>query len=230
MSGAAEARLPPLIGLFGGTFDPIHLGHLQLAEGVLGATPMAELRLIPARVPPHRPSPKTRPEDRVALIEAALTNRDPRLRLDRREICREGPSYMVDTLDSLRAELGDDRPLALILGADAFLGLERWSRWRRLPRLCHLIVLARSGSGSEPVLKLAQKLGMSVTADPAQLTVSPAGTLLPLPLTEIDCSSTLIRERLKKGTSVAGLTPPEVLWEIRRRGLYGVPPCQTQKA
>lgn len=230
MSGAAEARLPPLIGLFGGTFDPIHLGHLQLAEGVLGATPMAELRLIPSRIPPHRALPETQPEDRLALIEAAIKKRDPRLRLDLREINREGPSYMVDTLESLRTELGGDRPLALILGADAFLGLERWSRWNRLPQLCHLIVLARSGSGSQPVLKLAQQLGIPVIRDPERLRLSPSGILLELPLAEIDCSSTLIRERLKKGASVAELIPPEVLLEIQRRGLYGVAPSQTQNA
>ena len=119
------------IGLLGGTFDPIHLGHLRIALEIMEALSFQQVRFIPAACPPHRPDAVLATSDRIRLLEAALADQ-PGFVLDPRELERPGPSYMVDTLLDLRRELGDAQPLCLILGMDAFSLLPSWHRWEEL--------------------------------------------------------------------------------------------------
>src|SRR3569833_2622728 len=136
-----------MIGLLGGTFDPIHFGHLRPAMDLLDELGLDHVRLIPCGVPPHRAAPRAHAEHRLTMLRLAVSG-EPRLRVDERELRRPGPSYMVDTVLSLREELGDT-PLALIIGMDALNGLATWRRWRELVALCHLIVMERPG-GTAP--------------------------------------------------------------------------------
>lgn len=209
-----------LIGIFGGTFDPIHHGHLRMAQEVLDATPMDELRLIPCHVPPHRGEPGASANARVKLMEAALAQGDPRLRIDIRELERSGPSYMVDTLTSLRESLGHEVSLALILGVDAVQGLPQWSRWTQITGLAHLIILGRPGYSPAWPKVLEDHLRDRWCHQPAELLMKPQGFSLQLPVTQLDISASQIRSLIKQGRSAAYLTPDPVLAEIERLGLY----------
>lgn len=215
-----------LLGVFGGTFDPIHSGHLRMAEEVLAATCMDELRLVPCRIPPHRPKPMESAENRAALIEAALAGKDPRLRLDRRELERDGPSYMVDTLTSLRDEIGDTPAVALILGADAFEQLASWSRWTVLPSLCHLLVLKRPGFKDPRTPEGLSTAPLTRLLSPKDLRTTSSGGLFWIPLSQIDISSTEIRRQLGSGCSAEALLPEPVSDLIRQKQLYRPDPSE----
>ena len=131
------------IGIFGGTFDPIHYGHLRTAFELLQALRLTEVRFMPAGNPPHRESPVANAEVRLQMVMAATEGQHGFL-VDDREIRREGPSYSVDTLATLRAE-HPDRSLCLIVGMDAFLGLPKWYQWREILQLSHVVVAHRPG-------------------------------------------------------------------------------------
>src|SRR5512135_3507350 len=132
------------IGVFGGTFDPIHFGHLRLAEEMADALGLERVLFIPAGQPPHRGAPRTAALHRLEMARHAVAG-NPRFAVDAREVASPRPSYTVDTLDTLRAELGADRTLWLLLGADAFLDLASWHEWRRLFSLANIAVAARPG-------------------------------------------------------------------------------------
>jgi len=138
--------IPP-IALLGGTFDPIHFGHLRLAEELAETLGIGQVRLIPAGRPPHRGQPRAEAGHRLEMVRRAIAG-NPRFILDEREIQRAAPSYSVDTLTSLRAELPPGTPLVLFMGADAFLGLTTWHEWRRLFELAHIAVAQRPGFSS----------------------------------------------------------------------------------
>ena len=209
------------IGLLGGTFDPIHYGHLRPAEEVREALQLAELRLIPARIPPHRPRPRAGPAQRVELVRRAVAD-NPSARVDERELHRDGPSYTVDTLAALRAELGDVS-LCLILGYDTFLGLPTWSRWRRLFEDAHIVVTERPGAAGPLPAPLGDELERRRSSDPADLRRSPAGRILFQAVTPVDISATGIRRALALGESVRYLTPEPVRQHMAEAGLYGYP-------
>ena len=131
------------LAILGGTFDPVHNAHLRVAWEAAEQLD-AEVRLIPANVPPHRDQPIASAHERAAILRAALAGQD-RLALDERELRREGPSWTIDTLIELRDEIGAERPLVLLVGADAFLGLPSWHRWGELFDYAHIGVLTRPG-------------------------------------------------------------------------------------
>src|SRR5690606_23896384 len=133
-----------LVGVFGGTFDPVHVGHLRIALELLERTGLREVRFVPAARPPHRAAPETPAAVRLSMLEAAVAG-EPRFIVDRRELDRPGPSYTVDTLESL-AEDFPDATLCLLLGMDAFAGLPGWHRWTALLELAHIVVADRPGS------------------------------------------------------------------------------------
>ena len=192
------------LAIFGGTFDPIHIGHLSVAweaAELLGA----EVRLMPASVPPHRPAPTASPQQRVAMLLAALQGQS-RLTLDARELERSGPSYTIDTLIELRAEQGD-RPLVLLLGADAFAGLPSWHRWRELFDVAHIGVLSRPGV--EVVLpdELEHEVSARRTSHVIALHELAAGKLVELAVTPLEISATRIRELLAAGRDPRYLLP-----------------------
>ena len=211
-----------MIGIYGGTFDPVHYGHLRTALEVQEALGLDELRLVPCQIPPHRGEPGARPEQRLALLQAALNQAPPGLCIDARELERPGPSYMVDTLASLRGEQGAERPLVLIVGLDAFLGLHRWRRWESLFELAHVAVMRRPGFEPEWPPELARELELRLTPRAADLRSHPAGLIHCVTVTQLDISASRIRALIASGHSARYLTPEGVLECISRMGLYGM--------
>jgi len=213
------------VGLVGGTFDPVHYGHLRLADDLQRALGVADMRLVPAGDPPHRSAPHANATHRVAMLEAARAE-FPRLAIDTREIGRHGKSYTVLTLESLRAESAA-RPLLWIVGADAFLGLPAWHRWRELFDLAHLVVVGRPGVELEAALPpaLIPDWRVRVTRDRGVLRAARAGAIYMQDVTPQPISATAIRAALARGpegiAEVRGLLPAGVLTYISRNGLYG---------
>jgi nicotinate-nucleotide adenylyltransferase len=215
--------LPPsqTLGVFGGTFDPIHYGHLRLAEELAEAVGLERVLFIPAGQPPHRGAPRTAATHRLEMVRRAIAG-NPRFVLDAREVERTAPSYTVDTLSALRAELGESRRLWLLLGADAFLGLPTWHEWRRLFDLAHLAVADRPGAGLMQSDALSEPLkgevrGRQVADGTA---AGPAGSVLLRSMTPLDISATAIRDSLARQRSVRYLLPDAVLDYIQEQKLY----------
>ena len=195
------------LAIFGGTFDPVHIGHLSVAWEAAELLD-AEVRLLPASVPPHRVAPLANAQQRVAILHAALQGQS-RLTLDTRELDRDGPSYTFDTLTELRAEQGG-RPLVLLLGADAFAGLPGWHRWRELFDVAHIGVLSRPGVDVSLSDELRQEIARRRVEDAAALRALPAGRLVELTVTPLEVSATRIRELLAAGRDPRYLLPAGV--------------------
>jgi nicotinate-nucleotide adenylyltransferase len=212
-----------VLGILGGTFDPVHYGHLELARETMEGLGLASVRLVPAGDPPHRAVPVASAGDRLAMCELAVAEyRD--FCVDAREINRSGRSYTVVTLEELRAE-EPQRPLALIMGADAFMGLPAWHRWYEIFDLAHIVIVARPGvalNGNLP-LTLAREWEHRYTNDPRALSNAPAGALVRHAITPRPVSASAIRAMLARGDSAAvrGLLPAAVLAYIERNRLYG---------
>lgn len=201
-----------MIGILGGTFDPVHYGHLRTALDVQQRLALEEIRLIPLRDPPHRAQPTLAPTDRLALLHAAVDD-NPLFRIDSRELERSGKSYTLETLQSLRTEQ-PQATFCLLLGSDAFNGFHGWYRPEEILDLAHLVVMQRPGE-PEPV-----RYHERITRDPTALQKQAAGLVLPLPVTQLEISATRIRELLRRGQSPRYLLPDAVLELIRQRGLY----------
>jgi nicotinate-nucleotide adenylyltransferase len=218
------------LGLLGGTFDPVHYGHLRAAEAVRRALHLDEMRLFPAGDPPHRAAPVATAAQRLAMLELALEE-FPSLALDAREIARRGKSYTVLTLEELRAE-DAGRPLALVLGVDAFLGLPTWHRWHEVFALAHVVVVTRPDAPLGPLeAPLAQACEGRMRASPEALESEPAGAIYLLSIPPQPISATAIRRALATGPrgvdAVRGMVPPAVLAYIDRNQLYRSRPDAT---
>jgi nicotinate-nucleotide adenylyltransferase len=212
------------IGIFGGTFDPIHYGHLRLAEEIAEGAKLAAVRFLPSGTPPHRARPGADAEHRLAMARLATAD-NPCFAVDERETKRTGPGYTYDTLIELRQELGQNRPLALLLGADAFLELATWHRWRELFNLAHIVVAYRPGFPidtwqarmPEP---LAHEYAVRYMQQPLAVHLASAGGIAAVSMTGLDISATFVRNALASGRSVRYLLPEPVLAYIRTHGLY----------
>lgn len=209
------------LGIFGGTFDPVHLGHLRLAEEAAEALCLAEVRWIPAGQPRHREAPRVTADHRLRMVERAVAD-NPRFCVDASEVAAEA-SYTVPTLERLRRELGNTRPLVLLLGADAFAGLPGWHRWQELLSLAHLGIAHRPGfpldpAGMPPVL--AELYQERRSDDPAALAATPAGCLCTFAMTQLSISATQLRALLANGQSPRYLLPPAVIDYIDANNLY----------
>jgi len=208
-----------MIGIFGGTFDPIHVGHLRPALDCLQLLGLAEVRFVPLNVAVHRAQPKASSQLRLAMLEAAIADQ-PGFVADARELARPGGSYSYDTLRSLRAELGANRPLCLLIGADAFAGFLDWHRPLDILELAHLVVMQRPGHGAMPDLAL-RALYLDRGCDgPADLMVAPGGRILFQSVTQMDVSSSLVRQLIADGRSPRYLLPESVIELIERERLY----------
>lgn len=212
-----------MIGILGGSFDPIHFGHLRLALEVFEGLQLQQVRLIPSDTPPHRAPPVASAVQRIAMLKAALKD-EPGLWVDEREITRGNHSYTIDTLISLRAEL-IDTPLCLILGMDAFLGLDTWRRWREIIELAHIVVAHRPGYDAQvadatPSAELAEFIAEHRIVDPQQLARRPAGAILHWPVTQLTISSSHIRSLIAAGKSPRYLLPDAVVNTIKSQGIY----------
>lgn len=206
------------IGVLGGTFDPVHNGHLRLAVELAESLGLTQVRLVPCARPPHREAPVASPGQRAKWIRVAIAD-EPRLRLDDRELLRDGPSYTVDTLTSLRRQFPDS-PLCLIMGRDVMAGLDDWRDWRQVFDYAHVILVERPDTDGEFPAAVAAELSKRRDDDPAALTASTHGVIhvcSPPPLT---ISGTRIRELLAAGRSARFLLPDVVLDEILDAGVY----------
>ena len=210
------------IGLLGGTFDPIHIGHLRAALEVAEQFALDELRLIPSARPPHRGAPQVGAQARLDMVRLAVDGVAP-LRVDDRELWRDKPSWTIDTLESLRAELGGEVQLLLLVGWDAFCGLPTWHRWQELLDHCHIVVLQRPDADSEAPEALRDLLAARSASDPQALR-GPAGQIAFVWQMPLAISATGIRERLAAGRSIRFLVPDAVLAYIHTHGLYRATP------
>lgn len=210
--------LPRRIGVLGGTFDPVHIGHLRGALEVAEMMALDELRLTPNARPPHRDTPQVSALDRLAMVECAVAG-VATLVVDPRELQRDKPSYTIDTLELMRAELAADDQLFLLLGWDAFCGLPMWHRWEELLQHCHILVLQRPDADSEPPDALRNLLAARSVSDPLALK-GPGGQIAFVWQTPLAVSATQIRQLLASGKSVRYLVPDAVLAYIDAHGLY----------
>ena len=212
--------MPP-IGIFGGTFDPIHFGHLRLAEEMVAALGLSRVLFIPAGQPPHREAPRIAAAHRLEMVRRAIAG-NPFFAVDAREVQRAQPSYTVESLTSLRDELGPAQPLWLLLGADAFLGLASWHHWQRLFGLANIAVVTRPGARVLQPDAMQEPLKSEVlnrqVAD--HTAAGPAGSVWFQHMTPLEISATAIRETLSRQGSVRYLLPDTVLNYIYEHQLY----------
>ena len=216
-------RLSNSIGILGGSFDPIHFGHLRLAQEALDFMGLSEVRFIPAGHPPHRGPGKVSDAHRVAMLEIATKN-NPALRLELRELGKTTPTYTIDTLESLRAEVGEPTPLVLFMGADQFMVLNTWRRWEELTDLAHILVAMRPStepfSPDSLTPEVAAWFRARLKDDPTLIQAHAAGHIFLLGLTPLAISSTAIRATIAAGNSPRYLLPDPVLDYIRANKLY----------
>ncbi|MCL2635391.1 MAG: nicotinate-nucleotide adenylyltransferase [Betaproteobacteria bacterium] len=213
------------IGLFGGTFDPVHFGHLRLAEEAIERLALGGVRWIPAGQPAHRGQPGVSAGQRLAMVRLAVAG-NPGFSVDAGEIEAAAPSYTVPTLERLRAELGAERPLVLLLGADAFAGLESWYRWRELFALTHVAISHRPGfpvAAAALPPALAAELLARQRSDVGALGAAAAGSIVTFAMTQLAISATQIRQLRALGRSVRYLLPDNVLDYIQTHSLYRNP-------
>ncbi len=208
------------VGMLGGTFDPVHLGHLRSAVELREALSLDRLHMIPAQQPPLRGRPQVSAKQRLALLAAGIGNTSG-LVADDRELRREGPSYSADTLAELRAEFGDQTRLVMAIGFDAFLRLTQWHQPERLFELAHLVVIARPGYSDPLPVSLMELVEHRRVDSVEALMQRPCGGYLPLELPSLMAiSATYIRERLEAGKNVRYLLPDPVERAIEQGGLY----------
>ncbi len=206
------------IGIFGGTFDPIHYGHLRTAFELIEALRLTELRFMPCGVPPHREAPVASAEHRLAMVRAA-TEAQHGFVVDDREIRREGPSYTVDTLSELRAEF-PDRSLCLIVGMDVFLSLPKWYQWREILHLAHVVVAHRPGWRAPGLGPLGELLVDRGTARVGELHDSLAGSIFIHAVTQLEISSSGVRTLVANGSDPRFMMPDSVRQLIEDTGCY----------
>jgi len=206
------------IGIFGGTFDPIHFGHLRPAFELSQALKLAEVRFLPAGNPPHRQATLASAELRLAMVKAAVAG-ERRFVVDDREVRRTGASYSVDTLTELRAEF-PDRSLCLMLGMDAFLGLPDWHRWRDILDLAHVVVWHRPGWKAPVHGPLGEVMVDRGTGAIRELHEQKAGRVYIHAVTQLEIASTQLRQVIVSGTDPRYLVPDEVRKIIVETGCY----------
>lgn len=211
------------IGIFGGTFDPVHYGHLRLAEEMLELANLRQIRFIPTGTPPHRDAPQVSAQHRSAMVQLAIADQ-PAFMLDDCEVRRTTPCYTVDTLRELRADLGAAQPLCLLMGGDAFLQLHTWHEWEQLFGLAHIVVGYRPGFTIDERIhsataELQQHYQQRLcTAD--DLSRQPSGGIAELAIPKLEISATDIRRRVAKNRTIRYLLPNAVANYIHQHHLY----------
>ncbi len=209
---------PGSIGILGGTFDPVHFGHLRSAFELMVRLSLDEVRFIPCRIPPHRDLPVAPLPVRLTMLQNAIAA-CRRFRVDERELDRDGPSYTVTTLASLRAEY-PAIPLCLFLGMDAFENLPGWHRWREVLGLSHIVVAHRPGWSVPRQGELGELLAGNLASHAGELQESPAGRIFIHPVTQLEIASTRIRQRVRNGEDPCFLVPQGVRNIILESGCY----------
>lgn len=215
---------PVPIGILGGTFDPIHNGHLRLAQEALEQCSLGVIRFVPGGTPPHRNTPRASAEERLDMVRLALHGNQS-FELDDREIFRIDPCYTVDTLSTLRAELGATQPLCLLMGGDAFLTLDSWHQWKQLFELSHIVVMQRGGQPlgnavNGASVPLREEYQARLALAPRVLHESPAGAVLVVDMPVLEISATDIRKRCAERRSIRYLVPDSVADYIKFHHFY----------
>ena len=212
------------IGILGGTFDPIHNGHLRLAQEALEQCGLAAIHFIPGGTPPHRTAPYASAAQRLDMVRLAVQGNKAFV-LDECEIYRTDPCYTVDTLTAKRAELGMQQPLCLLMGGDAFLSLHSWHEWKSLFELSHIVVMQRVGhplgnaiNGANEALRDEYRARLAPA--PRVLRDSPAGAILVANMPALEISATDIRNRCAENKNIHYLLPDAVADYIQLHHLY----------
>lgn len=209
-----------LQALFGGTFDPIHYGHLRPVEVLAKQVGLQKVILLPNHVPPHRPQPEASPSQRLEMVRLAIQD-NPLFTIDTRELERDSLSYTIETLTALRQEMGPDQPLAFIIGQDSLLSIHTWHGWDQLLDKCHLLVCSRPGYAAnfnEP--QMQEWLKEHKTDDANKLSQTPNGYIFLGDTPLLDISATEIRKGLYSGSLSDSLIPPAVMTYIKQQHLY----------
>lgn len=206
--------------MYGGTFDPVHFGHLRSAIEVGETLNVKTTKLVPSFISPHRSQPETRTEHRLRMLELAVQN-IPALEVDTREIDREGTSYTVDTLKTYREELAEQTPLYLVIGHDAYLLLHEWREWQKLTDFAHLVIIERPGyENQQPRNAVKSWVKNKLVNDLHEMKTCASGSVCQIRLRQMDVSATMIRKAFAEKLSVDGLLPGVVIQYIRQNNLY----------
>jgi nicotinate-nucleotide adenylyltransferase len=208
-----------MIGVFGGTFDPVHFGHLRTALEIKESLHLDQVRLVPCRFPPHREIPAASAKQRLTMLRMAVQN-ETGMCIDAQELQREGPSYSVDTLAATRKETDETTPICLIVGMDAFAGLETWHQWRILFDLAHIVVMYRAGAVPPLPNTLTEFIEDKTVQSAAILRSTNSGLILFQQVIQLDISATRIRRLIKEGRNARWLLPDSVLQMIKEQHLY----------
>ncbi len=208
------------IGILGGTFDPIHLGHLRMAIELYDALDLAKVHIIPCYQPVHRKQPVASADQRLAMVKCAIAD-EPALLADDREIRRQSPSYMIDTLLDLKQEM-PETPLCLMLGIDAFLSFSSWHRWEDILSHAHLIIAHRPNYQIPPTGIVADLLKAPIQQEIAFIHEHNAGGILLRPITSLDISASDIRKQFAMGRNPRYLLPDNVYNYINQHGTYSI--------
>lgn len=209
-----------LVGIFGGSFDPVHHGHLRSMVELDEALALDQLRLMPNRQSPLKDQPGASSEQRLAMLQLA-TKHQPKWLIDERELGRSGPSYTVDSLLELKQEVTDGARLCLIMGTDAFAAFDQWHQWQAILELAHLVIMARPGEHLPEQGVVADLLSERKADSSNELTDKAAGSILLQQLTPMRVSATEIRQRLQAGQSIRYWVPDSVWEYIHKHQLYG---------
>jgi len=206
------------LALFGGTFDPVHYGHLRCADEARQKLNLRQLYLLPSGTPAHRATPQATPAQRLEMLRLAQAE-FPALAIDDRELRRSGPSYMVDTLKELRA-IFPERPIYLLIGQDAANRLHTWHEWEELFPLANLVILSRPGEREDYRHDLAKKIQARLVTQVQELASAPANRVLQLKVSPVDISATTIQSMMRLGRSPKSMIPASIQDYIDENHLY----------
>jgi len=207
-----------MIGFFGGSFDPVHLGHLQVAQDVADALDLSQVRFTPLSLAVHRDQPLASKQQRAEMLALAI-KADPRFILDTRELDRQGKSYTLTSIQELRQEW-PGTPICLLIGADAFNGFVDWHQPNQIIELCHIIVMQRPGHSPAYGQTLKQLISHHLSNDKSELSQSLAGRIWFQPVTQMDISSTKIRRCISQQESIRQMVPDAVADYIEQWRIY----------
>jgi nicotinate-nucleotide adenylyltransferase len=208
------------VAIFGGTFDPIHNGHLTIASELAQLLDVNEVRLVPCAYPPHRGEPNVDTEHRRAMLATALSHTNAPLIIDDIELRRSAPSYSIDTVKLLRKDIGADVPLFMCIGMDALSELDSWHQWQQILDFCHIAVSSRPGYKHPDAGPLSEWIACHRSDDLSATQRKPSGCIYFCELSMLDISSTNIRVKLGKGDKVDLMLPDSVISYIQKNRLY----------
>jgi nicotinate-nucleotide adenylyltransferase len=208
------------VAIFGGTFDPIHNGHLTIASDLAQLLGVSEVRMVPCAYPPHRGEPNVSTEHRRAMLATALSHNDYPLIIDDIELRRSAPSYSINTVKLLRQEIGAVAPLFMCIGMDALSKLDSWHQWQQILDFCHIAVSSRPGYEQPQAGPLTAWIACHRSDDLREIKRKPSGCIYFCDLSMLDISSTNIRVKVGKGDDVRRMLPDSVISYIQKNRLY----------